>query len=148
MITSTEMNTTGLLDAEKRPMATHFGALLKKKRLEAGFGLRVFAEMVGVATTNLSSIEHGRRKPPADAAKLRELAEALGLTEGTEDWRKFFDLANRAAGSNELPADVRHMARRPLVPALLRTIDSRGLTEEEMQKLIDGLAEGRPPDAD
>jgi transcriptional regulator with XRE-family HTH domain len=129
-------------------MATHFGAFLKKKRLEAGFGLRVFAEMVGVGTTNLSSIEHGRRKPPAEAAKLKEIAEALGLTEGTEDWGKFFDLANRVAASDGLPADVRHMARRPLVPALLRTIDSRGLSDEEMQKLIDGIAAGRPPDAD
>ncbi|HEV3260232.1 MAG TPA: helix-turn-helix domain-containing protein [Gemmataceae bacterium] len=127
-------------------MATYFGAFLKEKRLRANFGLRVFAEMVGIQTTNLSSIEHGRRKPPADPPKLREIAETLGLTEGTTEWAEFFDLAHQASRAEDLPADVRHMARRRLVPALLRTIDNRQLSDEEMQKLIADVASGRKPE--
>jgi transcriptional regulator with XRE-family HTH domain len=129
-------------------MAAHFGAFLKERRLRANFGLRVFAEMVGMQTTNLSSIEHGRRKPPSDPAKLREIAETLGLIEGAEEWSRFYDLASQAAASNDLPADVRHMAQRRLVPALLRTIENRQLSDEEMEKLIAEVASGRKPEAD
>lgn len=129
-------------------MDSHFGVFLKERRLRAGFGLRVFAELVGMQTTNLSAIEHGRRKPPADPDKLKEIAESLGLTEGSEEWAQFHDFAEQAAASGELPADVRHMAQRPLVPALLRTVENRQLTEEQMEKLIAEIASGRKPETD
>jgi transcriptional regulator with XRE-family HTH domain len=124
-------------------MATDFGVFLKEKRTAAGFGLKAFAEMVGMQTSNLSAVEHGRRKPPSDAAKLHEIAEALGLSEGTHDWARFFDLAQRASGIEDLPADVRHMGRRKLVPALLRTIDNQQLRDAAIQQLIEEIASGR-----
>jgi hypothetical protein len=76
-------------------------------------------------------MEHGRRNPPAPE-KLREVAVTLGLTEGSADWERFFD----AAGGEGLPPDVRHLAGRKLVPALLRTIDNRQLSDEEIAQLI------------
>src|SRR5258708_24961500 len=99
-----------------------FGAFLTALRTRAGIGLRTFAEMADLQPSNLSALEHGRRLPSQDADKLKEMASLLGLVEGSKDWEKFFDLPKRATA---LPADVLHMAARPLVPVLLRTIDKR-----------------------
>ena len=120
-------------------MGIEFGELQKRFRLRAGVGLRRFAEMVDMKPSNVSAIEHGRRSPPAEPERLRQIADALGLVEGTDDWATFFDAARR---DGELPADVRHVAARSLVPALLRTIDNRQLSDEEIAELIARI-EGR-----
>jgi transcriptional regulator with XRE-family HTH domain len=110
-----------------------FGSLLRELRLRANIGLRRFAELVGIKPSNLSDIENGRRHPPSDPDKLREIAESLGLAEGSTDWQQLFDAARR---EGDLPADIRHMADRKLVPALLRTIDNLQLGEDEISRLI------------
>lgn len=114
-------------------MAMHFGELLKRLRLKAGFGLRRFAELVEMAPSNLSAVENGRRQPPNDEYKLREIAMALGLSEESPEWSALFDAARR---SGDLPADVRRAADRKLVPALLRTIENCQLTDEQIAALI------------
>jgi len=113
-----------------------FGPLLKGLRLRAGFGLRRFAALIDMPAPNLSAIEHGRRNPPSDPAKLKELAVALGLEEGSEDWSRFFDAARQ---QDSWPADVRHLAGRRVVPALLRTIDNRQLSDEEIAQLTEEI---------
>ena len=114
-------------------MPASFGKVLKRLRLRAEIGLRRFAEMLGMEPSNYSAMEHGRRKPPADPEKLREIAEALGLLEGSAEWSEFFDAARRP---DALPADVRGVARRKLVPVLLRTIENRQLTDQDIAGLI------------
>jgi transcriptional regulator with XRE-family HTH domain len=113
-----------------------FGLLLKESRLKANIGLRRFAELVGIKPSNLSDIESGRRHPPADPDKLREIAETLGLAEDSDEWRRLFDAARR---QGDLPADIRHMADRNLVPALLRTIDNLQLGDDEISRLISDI---------
>jgi len=117
-------------------MDARFGETLKRLRLSAGVGLRRFAEMIDMPPSNLSAMEHGRRQPPSEPERLREIAEALGLVEPSDDWNEFFDTARR---EGELPADVRHVAHRELVPALLRTIDNRQLSDDEIARLIDDI---------
>lgn len=121
-------------------MHTEFGSLLKEFRLRAGFGLRKFAQMIDMPAPNLCDIEHGRRKAPSEPERLREIAEALGLTEGSPDRERFFDAAG---GGADLPPDVRHLAGRKLVPALLRTIDNRQMSDEEIAQLIAEIKERR-----
>jgi transcriptional regulator with XRE-family HTH domain len=117
-----------------------FGGLLRDLRLKANLGLRRFAELIGMKPSNLSDIENGRRHPPSDPDKLRETAETLGLAEDSEEWRRLFDAARR---HGDLPADIRHMADRKLVPALLRTIDNLQLGDDDLSRLITEI-ETRP----
>jgi transcriptional regulator with XRE-family HTH domain len=110
-----------------------FGSLLRDLRLRANLGLRRFAELIDIKPSNLSDIENGRRHPPADPEKLREIAETLGLAQDSEERRRLFDAACRRG---DLPADIRHMADRKLVPALLRSINNIQLSDEEISRLI------------
>jgi len=116
-----------------------FGKLLKRFRLRAGIGLRRFAEMIEVEPSNLSALEHGRRSPPAEPERLRVIADAVGLVEGSADWEAFFNAARKPG---ELPADVRQLADRKLVPTLLRTIDNQQLTDQQIARLIDEIDNG------
>jgi len=116
-----------------------FGKLLKRFRLRAGIGLRRFAEMIEVEPSNLSALEHGRRSPPAEPERLRAIADTVGLVEGSADWEAFFNAARKPG---ELPADVRQLADRKLVPTLLRTIDNQQLTDHQIALLIDEIDKG------
>lgn len=116
------------------------GKLLKDLRLQAGFGLRRFAELIGMQPSNLSAIEHGHRPFPEDPDKVRRIADALGLVEGSAKWDEFFDAA-RSEG--QFPADVADMADRELVPLLLRTVKNRDLSDEDIRRLIGEFQGGK-----
>lgn len=111
-----------------------FGSYLKKLRLESGFGLRRFANLIEIKASNLCDIEHGRRRMPKE--RLEATADVLGLEKGTSDWEHFFELA-RTRG--ELPADVQQMAERRFMPALLRTIDNVKLSDDDVKQLIEEI---------
>ena len=116
-----------------------FGAYLRELRLKAGYGLRRFAEKAGFQPSNLSSLERGKLRPPRDAERLDEMADALGLPEETPERQKLYDLAARAQQA-PLPADVEAYAkRRKAVPVLLRTARSKNLTDGDLRKLIEHI---------
>ena len=112
----------------------NFGVFMKRLRLNAGYGLRRFADLIEMPASNLCDIEHGRRSMPKDYLELT--AEVLGLEKDTPDWVKFFDLARK---SDELPVDVQKIAHRRLIPALLRTVDNAQLSDKELRKLIEDI---------
>ncbi|MBI4537151.1 MAG: helix-turn-helix domain-containing protein [candidate division NC10 bacterium] len=112
-----------------------FGEYLRACRLKAGFGLRVFAEAVDMQPSNLSNVEHGRIPPPQDLGILGRIAETLGFPEGSKERDRLFDLAV-AHKKQTLPPDVAAFAARtPGIPVMLRTLQNRRLTKEEIAEL-------------
>ena len=119
-------------------MTKKFGQILKEFRLESGYGLRRFAELIEMPPSNYSDIEHGRRNLPENFIK--PVADALGLQKGTEQWNIFFDLA---AKDGDLPHDIKQIASSEFIPVLLRTIDNRQLSDKEIKNLIEDIRERR-----
>lgn len=69
-----------------------FGAILREKRLDRGFGLREFATMVGVSSTYISQLEQENIDPPTAerASKMAELR--MTLRESSKASRSSFPL--------------------------------------------------------
>lgn len=115
---------------------TCFGELLRKLRLERGFGLREFALIIGDYPSNLSAIEHGERDPWKRSDKLREIASALGLTEKSEVWDQFFLLAK---SDPNLSSRMKKAISSPLALKATRTLARKKLTPDKIKKLEEFL---------
>ncbi len=100
-----------------------FGRLLRDKRVQKGFSLRKFAELVGVSPTYLSQVEQGNVMPPT-ADRVKRIAELLG--ENADEW---IALAGRVP--EDLPKIIQ--AHPTEIPELLR--EASGLTAEQLRKL-------------
>jgi len=100
-----------------------FGELLREKRIEKGFSLRKFAQLVDVSPTYLSQVEQGNVQPPT-ADRVKRMAELLG--ENPDEW---IALAGRVP--EDLP-EIIHSHPRD-IPELLR--EAGGLTAQQLQRL-------------
>lgn len=110
------------------------GDWLREKRKAAGLGLRKFAILIGDLPSNVCNIENGRRKAWQNEEKLRKVASVLGFQEYDEDWDTLFGMARRP---NQPPADIAaSFEKNEYLPTLMRTIQERQLTEEEIKKVI------------
>ncbi len=114
-----------------------FGEYLRACRLQAGMGLRTFAEAAGMKPSNVSAIEYGRQAPPQSEAVLRRIGDALGLPPDSVERRRLADLAVKDKPGT-LPPDVAAFAgRTPGVPVLLRTIENKRLTKADLKRLTE-----------
>ncbi len=112
-----------------------FGEFLRTCRLKAGLGLRTFAEAAELKPSNLCAVEYGRQPPPRNAEALNRIADALGLPRDSRERRRLFDLAGKHR-PGALPPDVAAFAgRTPGIPVLLRTIENKRLTRQELERL-------------
>ena len=102
-----------------------FGQTLREKRLEKGFSLRKFAELVGVSPTYLSQVEQGNMDPPT-AERVQRMAELLG--ENADEW---IALAGRLP--QDLPEIIQQQPTQ--MPELLR--EAKGLTAEQLRQLTE-----------
>lgn len=100
-----------------------FGELLREKRIEKGFSLRKFAELVGVSPTYLSQVEQGNVMPPT-ADRVKRMAELLGVN--PDEW---IALAGRVP--EDLPGIIQKQPTE--MPELLR--EASDLTAEQLRKL-------------
>jgi len=100
-----------------------FGQALREKRIEKGFSLRKFAQLVGVSPTYLSQVEQSNVDPPT-ADRVKRMAEILG--EDIDEWTA---LAGRL--TEDLPEIIHEEPKG--VPDLLRAV--RGMTADQLRKL-------------
>ncbi len=101
-----------------------FGEALREKRIEKGFSLRKFAQLVGVSPTYLSQVEQGNVDPPT-ADRVKRMAELMA--ESPDEWTA---LAGRVP--EDLPAIIQEKTE---VPDLLRAV--QGLTAEQLRRLTE-----------
>jgi transcriptional regulator with XRE-family HTH domain len=115
-----------------------FGDYLRERRATLRLSLRTFAQNAGLDAGNLSRLERGRAEPPESQVVLDRIAEALALQPGTPDYQRLYDLA--AAAKGRIPADLltdEEVATR--LPILFRTLRSKPLSGEQLEKLIDSI---------
>lgn len=111
----------------------HFGDVLRKRRIEKGFSLRKFAELVDISPTYLSLVETGKADYAPAVERVLKMAELLGA-----DPDQWIALAGR------MPDDVKKIILKDpeQMPALLRA--AKNLTPEQLRKLIaDAEREGK-----
>lgn len=123
-----------MVDSSKKET---FGTMLKKIRLEdARIGLRAFADLIGWQASNLSNLERGRVKAPADHKKILEICDALGLAPQDPRRTQLIDLA--AKDRDAVPGDVAEAIRQqPGMPVLVRTVTNRRLDDKKLKELAE-----------
>jgi transcriptional regulator with XRE-family HTH domain len=111
---------------------------MKMRRAELRLSLRAFAERAGMDPGNASRLERGRMAPPEGTEVLARIATALELKEGTREYERLMDVA--AAAKGRVPQDLltdQEVAAR--LPILFRTLRSKPLNGEQLEKLIDSI---------
>ena len=113
-----------------------FGELLRKRRKELRLGLREFALKAGLDPGNLSKIERGRLGAPQSDEVLGRICRALEYDPRSDESQALMDLA--AAETGRIPPDILDdqevMVRMPL---LLRTVQNKRLSPEELDRLVE-----------
>lgn len=117
-------------------MNQSFGSFIKEKRINLNYTLRSFCQTKGYDTAYISRLENGFLNPPTSEEKLRGLALALELKDGSPDWVTFFDLA--AIENKTLPEDIKNNFEEIalILPAFYRTLRTKKMSEEDIKNLI------------
>jgi transcriptional regulator with XRE-family HTH domain len=115
-----------------------FGDLIRMRRAVLRLSLRAFAEKAGMDPGNASRLERGHTAPPEDPDVLDRIASALEFEQGTADHERLMDLAAAAKGRvpQDLLSDEEVAAK---LPILFRTLRSKPLSGEQLEKLIDAI---------
>ena len=98
-----------------------FGKFIKNKRLEAGYSLRKFCEIVEIDPSNWSKVERDMLPVTNDRKKLEKIAELIKLKKGSKEWVEFFDLAS--ISQKKIPEDIfSHKERFQTLPEVFNEI--------------------------
>ncbi len=112
-----------------------FGELLREKRLNKELSLRAFCVEFGFDPGNLSKVERGLLPPPT-GEKLDEIAEALGIEAGSNEWFDFYDIASTDRGMIPVHLlDDEELVRK--LPIVFRSLREGKLNADELDKLIE-----------
>lgn len=113
-------------------MWRRFGALLRRLRLRAGFGLREFAQKVDLSPTYISRVETGKIPPPTER-RLKIMARLLDIPP---------DVLYASAGKVDPDVEV-YVRRVRSLPAFLRAARKAGLGEADFERMARRLRPGR-----
>lgn len=115
-----------------------FGQFIRRARARLRLSLRTFAERAGMDPGNVSRLERGQTAPPEGPEVLERIAAALEFEKGTRDCEYLTDLAAAARGRvpQDLLSDEEVAAR---LPILFRTLRSKPLSGEQLDRLIDSI---------
>jgi transcriptional regulator with XRE-family HTH domain len=118
-----------------------FGDFVKERRIRQKQTLRHFCESNGLDAGNHSKLERGRLAPPSSEEKLVELAHALAVQAGSDDWRTFFDLAAAARGQfpKDLLSDEEVLDK---LPVLFSTLRGQRVSPEKLEELVNFVRRG------
>ena len=117
---------------------TELGKWLRTERLKRNLLLGDLADAIGVPSSNLSSIEHGRRKPSIELGRKIQIALSLTDEEATEMFRL---ISNQITSFTLEPAnDVEREAM------LLFARYVSFLKPSDIDKIKDTLISGRSED--
>lgn len=94
--------------------------------------LREISRRSGYDAGNLSKLERGQTIPPRDLGKLSRVFDALELSD--DERRRLSDAAMVAAGS--IP-NSHYLRSNVAIPTLLRAIENRQLSAEQVEKLAE-----------
>jgi transcriptional regulator with XRE-family HTH domain len=70
-----------------------FADFIRNKRVSAGLTLREFCRLLNHDPSNWSKIERGLLAPPQSATVLNEIAQALLIEVGSQEYKEMYDLA-------------------------------------------------------
>jgi transcriptional regulator with XRE-family HTH domain len=116
----------------------NFAEFFKSLRKERRITLRDFCAAAGADPGNISRMERGALIPPQDREILTRYAQALDVTEGSDQWYLFFDLA--AADRGMIPKDLMDDAEVvKRLPAFFRTLRGQRPTEKELRKIVEKI---------
>ena len=106
---------------------------IKEKRIQHQITLREFCRRTLQKPSNWSKVERGVMQPPKSKVILDQIAEALELTPGSEDYNTLFDLALISFIPKELVGDNEILEH---LPVFFRTVRGDPPTEKELRELI------------
>jgi len=112
-----------------------FGEFIRRKRLEAGYGLREFCKQLEIDASNWSKVERGKLPAPEDKEYLESIAKFLSFKKGSSDWHTLFDLAS--ISRKKIPDDVYDNKEFVFVlPVFFRTVRGDKPTKKEFESAI------------
>ena len=109
-----------------------FGDFINNQLMDKNMSLRALSRATGIDVSNLSKMERGIIYPPQKAETLQKIADGLCLTD--DEKKNLFGLASLVNG--KFPDDLKEIKKNKTIPLLLRAIDNKKLTDEQIEKLI------------
>lgn len=123
-------------------MKSSFANFIREKRIATGLTLREFCRIIGFDASNWSKIERGLFSPPQSKQVLDDIASALNIPKGGEDYKQMLDLSALSAISDELlePEIINQL------PVFFRTVRGDPPTEEELKILVKKIRSAWTPE--